>query len=80
MLSFRFRRRPVAQAAPGPCFHCGLPLPVPVADWVAFDGTRRPVCCAACAAVAQMVIGAGQGAYYREKWHLGAGSHDQLPA
>jgi hypothetical protein len=55
-------------------------LPVPVSDWVEFDATRRPVCCAACAAVAQMVIGAGQGAYYREKWHLGADSHDQLPA
>ncbi len=70
MLSFHFRRREPAPAATGPCFHCGLPLPAPVSDWVEFDGLSRPVCCGACAAVAQMVIGAGQGAYYRDKWQL----------
>ena len=59
-------------AAPAPCFHCGLPLPARVRERVAFDGITRPVCCAACAAVAQTVIAAGYGDYYRERMRRAA--------
>lgn len=76
MLKLPFRGRRVAQQESGPCFHCGLSLPNPVLDWVQFDSVRRPVCCGACAAVAQMVIGAGQGAHYREKWQLAERAHE----
>ena len=50
-----------------PCFHCGLPVPDPVADWLLFDGQRRPMCCAACLAAADMIIGAGFAAHYRAR-------------
>ena len=60
-----------AQAAPEraaePCFHCGLPLPEPVADWVEFEGRARPMCCASCRAAAELVIGNGFGAYYHRR-------------
>lgn len=67
MFNVHFRRR---VAAPAPCFHCGLPLPALVRDWVEFDGMRRPVCCAACVAVAGVLIAAGHAAYYRERLRL----------
>ena len=74
MFTFRFRplfsQRPAARAAPAPCFHCGLPLPVVVRDRIEFDGAARAVCCAACAAVAQAVIAAGYGDYYSERMRL----------
>jgi Cu2+-exporting ATPase len=69
-----FARRHPATAAPAPCFHCGLPLPAVVRDRVAFDGAAQPVCCAACAAVAQAVIAAGYGDYYSARMRLAAGA------
>jgi Cu2+-exporting ATPase len=53
--------------AADPCFHCGLPVPDPVADWLLFDGERRPMCCAACLAAADMIIGAGFAGHYRAR-------------
>lgn len=65
--------------APGPapapaaaCFHCGLPLPPGAPDQVMFEGAAHPVCCAACAAVAETVICNGYGGYYRERDRLAA--------
>ena len=70
---FSFSRRPhAAPATAGPCFHCGLPLPDTPRDWVAFDDRDWPVCCPACAAVAQFVLASGYGDYYRERLRLGA--------
>ncbi len=65
----RARASQPASSPPGaaPCFHCGLPLPDPVADWLLFDGERRPMCCAACLAAADMIIGAGFAAHYRAR-------------
>jgi Cu2+-exporting ATPase len=54
-----------AVAAAPPCFHCGLPAAAPVADWLLFDAIKRPMCCAACLAAAEMIIGAGFGGHYR---------------
>ena len=50
------------------CFHCGLPVRNVAADQVEFEGVLRPMCCAACAAAAEFVIGSGLGqAYYRAR-------------
>lgn len=51
----------------GTCFHCDLPLPTPVADWVEFDDSRRPLCCASCQAACEMLIANGFSAYYRKR-------------
>lgn len=52
---------------PGTCFHCGLPLPMPVADWVEFEGKPHPLCCASCLAAAEMLIANGVGDYYLDR-------------
>ena len=75
MFSFDFRsllaprRSPPSTGARPPlrCFHCDQPLPTVVRDWVSFDGARRPLCCAACAAVAQTVIDCGYASHYRAR-------------
>lgn len=64
---FRPRAAGAARPAAGACFHCGLPLPDPVADEVEFEGARRALCCAACRAAAELLIGSGCGAYYRRR-------------
>ena len=55
------------------CFHCGLPARAPARDWVSFEGGRKPVCCANCAAAAGMVIANGYADYYRERSRRDAG-------
>jgi hypothetical protein len=47
------------------CFHCGLPVPEPVPDWLLFDGAKRPMCCVACRAAADLIIDAGFADRYR---------------
>lgn len=61
--------RPATRTAPPApaCFHCGLPLPAEVRDFVEYEGARRAVCCAACAAVAELIIANGLDDYYRER-------------
>jgi len=64
------RRVPAAvheKPFPGTCFHCDSPLPTPVADWVEFEGARRPLCCASCQAAAEMLIANGLFAYYSQR-------------
>ena len=72
MFGFGIPRRKLPQAVRADCFHCGLPLPAIARDRVEFDGAAHAVCCAACAAVAQAVIAAGYGDYYRERERLAA--------
>jgi Cu2+-exporting ATPase len=76
MFGLNLFRKPRAGAAPalsaappgaGSCFHCALPLPKAVVDWAMFDGEKRPMCCASCAAAASMIIEAGFGATYRDR-------------
>ena len=47
------------------CFHCGDPIPSGVNLSVTVDGQDRPVCCAGCQAVAQLIFGTGLGRYYQ---------------
>jgi Cu2+-exporting ATPase len=53
------RRDPVA------CFHCGEPLPQGGGFVARLPDGAKPVCCAGCQAVAEMISGAGLSDYYR---------------
>lgn len=72
-MAFFFSRRSSAAAPAGAvqvaatCFHCGEALPPNVAETVDFEGTPRPVCCAGCAAVFNLMIRMGHGSYYRDR-------------
>ncbi len=62
-----------AASAPGleaPCLHCGLPIPPGVDLSVEYEGEPRPVCCAGCLAVCELILGGGFSAYYvrRDGW------------
>ncbi|HKQ82301.1 MAG TPA: heavy metal translocating P-type ATPase [Steroidobacteraceae bacterium] len=46
------------------CFHCGEPLN-DSALFATIDNHRKPVCCAGCLAVAELIAGSGLGDYYR---------------
>ncbi|RME34353.1 MAG: hypothetical protein D6786_05235, partial [Gammaproteobacteria bacterium] len=48
------------------CFHCGEPLPPDGRRHEALiDGEKRPMCCPGCQAVAEAIVAAGLGDYYR---------------
>ena len=47
------------------CFHCGEPVPPAVSLYVERNGERKPVCCAGCQAVAELIFRAGLGRYYQ---------------
>ncbi|WP_274585504.1 heavy metal translocating P-type ATPase [Neisseria leonii] len=49
------------------CFHCGLPVPENLDLPIEYEGRREPACCAGCQAVAQSIIHAGLGHYYRQR-------------
>jgi len=49
------------------CFHCGEPVPQGISLDIEYEGTRRPVCCAGCAAVARTILSHGLGDYYRSR-------------
>lgn len=51
--------------APGCCFHCGQPVPPELNLWVMVDGQHQPLCCEACLAVSQCILGAGLDDFYR---------------
>ena len=53
------------------CFHCGEPIPPGTELTVTVDGKARPVCCAGCQAVAQLIFGTGLGRYYQFRQELG---------
>jgi len=46
------------------CFHCGSLVPKGVSFAVNAGGTSRPVCCAGCAAAANLILAQGLGRYY----------------
>ena len=46
------------------CFHCGTAAASDRRYDVVLDGQKRPMCCAGCAAVAQIIAGSGLGAFY----------------
>lgn len=49
------------------CFHCGLPVPEDVDLPIRYENRTEPACCAGCQAVAQSIIDAGLGNYYKQR-------------
>ena len=49
------------------CFHCGLDVPESVHLPVIYDNETHETCCAGCQAVAQSIIDAGLGNYYKQR-------------
>ena len=61
------------------CFHCGEPIPDGVDLAVSVNDEERPVCCAGCQAVAQLIFGTGLGRYYQFRQELGRPDFDVPP-
>ena len=49
------------------CFHCGLPVPPHTELPIQYEHQEHPTCCAGCQAVAQSIIDAGLGNYYKQR-------------
>lgn len=49
------------------CFHCGLPVPDHIQLTVIYENQAQATCCAGCQAVAQSIIDAGLGNYYKNR-------------
>lgn len=49
------------------CFHCGLEVPEHLHLTVRYENEDRETCCAGCQAVAQSIIDAGLGSYYKQR-------------
>lgn len=49
------------------CFHCGLDVPENLHLTVRYENEDRETCCAGCQAVAQSIIDAGLGSYYKQR-------------
>lgn len=49
------------------CFHCGLDVPEHIHLTVRYENEDRETCCAGCQAVAQSIIDAGLGSYYKQR-------------
>ncbi|WJW75735.1 heavy metal translocating P-type ATPase [Thiohalobacter sp. IOR34] len=59
---------PTTEAASQPaCFHCGLPVPKGAPYQAVIDGQPRPMCCPGCQAVAESIVAAGLGDFYRHR-------------
>lgn len=56
-----------AQAQPSPqaCYHCALPVTTGSRFQVVVDNVAHDVCCPACKAVAETILGSGLGNFYR---------------
>lgn len=60
------------------CFHCGEPVPAGTNLFVTLNEEQRPVCCAGCQAVAQLIQGAGLGRYYQFRQELGRQASEDM--
>jgi Cu2+-exporting ATPase len=60
------------------CFHCGEPIPAGVSLFVLRDGDRKPVCCAGCQAVAELIFRSGLGRYYQFRQELGRKAAEEV--
>ena len=49
------------------CFHCGLDVPENLRFPIRFENEEHETCCAGCQAVAQGIIDAGLGGYYKQR-------------
>ena len=52
---------------PQSCFHCGLPVPEHTHLPIVYENQEHPACCVGCQAVAQGIIDAGLGSYYKNR-------------
>ena len=66
------------ERAEGSCFHCGESIPDGTNLGVNVDGNIRPVCCAGCQAVAQLIFGTGLGRYYQFRQELGRQADEDI--
>jgi Cu2+-exporting ATPase len=62
------------------CFHCGLPVPSGSRYFTIVEGVERPMCCPGCQAVAQAIVDAGLGDYYRYRTSPALTGQEVLPA
>ncbi|MBT8052761.1 MAG: cadmium-translocating P-type ATPase [Xanthomonadales bacterium] len=60
------------------CFHCGEPIPENTLLFVLRDGQKKPVCCAGCQAVAELIFSSGLGRYYQFRQDLGRKAEQDL--
>lgn len=68
------------QANAETCFHCGLPVPAGSHYFVRIDDRAQPMCCPGCQAVAQAIVGAGLGDYYRHRTSPALTAQELVPA
>ena len=61
------------------CFHCGLPVPSGADYGVEIDGVRQPMCCHGCQAVAQAILDAGLGDFYRFRTEKSPQARELVP-
>jgi len=60
------------------CFHCGEPIPAGTSLYVLRDGKQKPVCCAGCQAVAELIFRSGLGRYYQFRQELGRKAQEDV--
>jgi len=60
------------------CFHCGEPIPAGVTLSISRDGEEKPVCCAGCQAVADLIFSSGLGRYYQFRQELGRKAEEDV--
>jgi len=71
--------QPVTVTPPSVCYHCGLPLPQGLDLHVSINGTREPMCCYGCQAVAQAIMDAGYGDFYRYRTDTAPTGRELVP-
>ncbi len=62
------------------CYHCGLEIPPNTDFKVEINGENRLMCCAGCAAVAQMIVAGGLADYYQKRDALPNSPREAKPA
>jgi Cu2+-exporting ATPase len=62
------------------CYHCALPVTTGTSFQVEVDGVAHNVCCLACKAVAETILGNGLGNYYRYRDAPAPGDGEAAPS
>lgn len=60
------------------CFHCGEPVPLPAAFSSLVDEQEKPMCCAGCKAVADLIVASGMTHFYAQRTHYAETPPEQL--
>lgn len=75
-----FDQLPRAAGLPMDCFHCGEPIPADVVLSVSVAGIQRAMCCAGCAAAANLIEEAGLSDFYQHRTRASPRIEDLPPA